>query len=640
MKKILSLCTLMAALSSPIVAQDDNMRRTDEADYTVIEFIVGGGNLDITEFDEMNEMIAGDFKTGEHQLLGKKINFVGLQKPSKEQLDMLEEQGLGGTRIFEAVCQSPETFAELREFGQYMQTQITSADDITPEIVNQLLVYYYNSIKQAPYADASFDFNDVNSIAAAFVDLKERYPAKQYIFMANGHGEGWNTSDCIDYVDPVFGGDEEEEPEAGKRRAMIFDDNMFNQGMGLDQLVAAAQLAGIHFQLIFDDLCLMSTWENLYGYAQIADYAMTSVEMTTGAELYPFIQHLANAAGDGQKLFDEMSDYIQNNEYHAFTDYSLFTNMYPTLEEALDAMFSGGEEDPEMASASDDEEDEEEFDPRVLSDYQDMGIYDLTKLGTVSPILKNIQAWYCQNYSAQQSVIDAAILNATRNYGSKKIEEEVIADKLDLVVETLSKYGMEQEARELANSTMFQHFQLTFADVVYQTLAMGKNEGTDVSELAALYEQYIAALKDMSSAKCSFAPYDEPDYVYRTCSPSVIMYQLDPEKCPNLKDDNYSEMFLWGAASFYLEASAEAYKASLFDQDVKWSEFLSMLDVRVTAAKTHSRQWHLTFDAEDVPTAIQQIGQSSATVSYDLFGRQLSNDTKGLSISGGKVVVK
>lgn len=640
MKKILSLCTLMAALSSPIVAQDDNMRRTDEADYTVIEFIVGGRNLDISELGEMADMIEGDMQTGQHVLLGNTINVVGLQKPSAAENQLLEEVGLGGTRIFETVCQSPEAYTEFSQTIKEILSQCTTQDDFTPEVNATLYASYYSTIKQAPYADASFDFNDVNSIASALKELKERYPAKQYIFMANGHGEGWNTSDCIDYVDPDFGGDEEEEPEAGKRRAMIFDDNMFGQGMGLDQLVAAAQLADIHFQLIFDDLCLMSTWENLYGYAQIADYAMTSVEMTTGCNMYPFIMHLANAAGDGQKLFDEMSDYIQNNEYHAFTDYSLFTNMYPTLEEALDAKFGGEDEDPEMASARDEEEDEEEFDPRALSDYQDMGIYDLTKLGTVSPILKNIQAWYCQNYSAQQSVIDAAILNATRNYGSEKIEDEVIADKLDLVVATLSKYGMEQEARELANSTMFQHFQLTFADVVYQTLAMGKNEGTDVSELAALYEQYIAALKDMSSAKCSFAPYDEPDYVYRTCSPSVIMYQLDPEKCPNLMDDNYSEMFLWGAAPAYLEASAEAYKASLFDQDVKWSEFLSMLDVRVTAAKTHSRQWHLTFDAEDVPTAIQQIGQSSATVSYDLFGRQLSNDTKGLSISGGKVVVK
>jgi len=638
MKKFLSLFTLIAALSSTTMAQDDNLRRTDEADYTVIEFLVGGENLDITEVFEMFNMIKADCTNGEHQLLGKKINVVGLQKPSLKPNFMLEEIGLDGTRMFEAVCETPEAIQELGDLLDELDQVVKTKDDLTPEITAQVLAQYYACVKHAPYADDNFDFNDVNSIATALKDLKERYPAKQYIFMANGHGEGWNASDCATFVDPTPDEEEDDfdELEAGKRPAMLFDDNSLdNHGMGLDNLIAAAQQADIHFQLIFDDLCLMATWENLYGYAQIADYAMASVETTTGCVMYPFIQHLSNAGGDAQKLYAEMTDYIQNNEYHEFADYSQFTEAYPTYDEIIASMCESlNGEEPEMVDA-DIEEDQEEEEPQGL-DFQDMGIYDLSKLNTISPILKDIKAWYCQNYSTQQSVIDAAILNAIRNNSGEDIAEEVIAANFDEFFEWLFTNKLEEVFGDVGNLILSRHCQLVFADVVYQTNVMGKQEGTDVSELASLYEQYITALKEMCSLKCSYAPADEPDYVYRTCSPSIIMYQLDPEKIVT-KGAKSSDILSWTLVPGLLEASAEAYKATLFDQDIKWSEFLTILEQPVTYPNTHTRQWHLTYDDTDVPTAIQQIGQTSATVSYDLFGRQLTPGANGMSITQGKV---
>ncbi|MEG1464749.1 MAG: clostripain-related cysteine peptidase [Mucinivorans sp.] len=100
----------------------------------------------------------------------------------------------------------------------------------------------------------------------------ERYPAKKYILLMWNHGGGWSPTDD------------------GPKRSVIFDDNLNNVSMSLDEVAKGVALSGVKLDVIHYDACLMGCIENLTGLTSVADYALMSNHSIYGGQ-YTFLRN-------------------------------------------------------------------------------------------------------------------------------------------------------------------------------------------------------------------------------------------------------------------------------------------------------------------------------------------------------------
>ena len=198
---------------------------------------------------------------------------------------------------------------------------------------------------------------DPDNLADFITWSKKMYPADNYILVLWNHGGGWMPN-----------------TDMPKTRAVIFDDTMENQAMSIDELVEGVEKSDTHFKMIYYDACLMGMLENYCSLVDIADYALGAAHTTPGI------------GGNYTSLLELLA-----------TDDDFETIMGKYMSESM-SLWS------------------------IVGYAHDFTLIDLSKMGEVTTVLKDVAEELVASYDDYQQVYDAVL--SDENYGVYRYEAD------------------------------------------------------------------------------------------------------------------------------------------------------------------------------------------------------------------------
>ncbi|MGL5957314.1 MAG: clostripain-related cysteine peptidase, partial [Phocaeicola sp.] len=209
MKKRNVLLLLIASLLQVVVscshhesAADNPKEPTALADYTIIMYGCGGGDLDDALLNNLSQVAGHRYS--------QKVNFTALVK-------------------YSAGWQSKPEFSGTRQYD------FTKAKGLVDKEL----------------FDKDYRLDNPEHISAFIKGAQERMPAKKYILVLWNHGTTFAAEDKPD--GPYIG-----------NRNLVVDDNTDNSSISIFELEEALKLVGTKMDLVYWDVCLMNQFENNY----------------------------------------------------------------------------------------------------------------------------------------------------------------------------------------------------------------------------------------------------------------------------------------------------------------------------------------------------------------------------------------
>lgn len=251
-KKIRFFLFLLAACTTLVACSDDedDVVSEPEADYTVMLYGCGGGNLDDALAYNLAQVEAYGY-TPRVQFTAKVKFSAGVQKG--------DEENRGGTRLY--------TLTE---------------DGLTNDCVDS----------------QGFRLDDPQNIADYIVETTKRLPAKHYILVLWNHGY-----DFFIFDQPVSTA----YPEKVVTRELVYDDNT-GEAISIFELEEGLKRSGIKLDMVYWDVCTMNMIENIYQVKDYTDYVLGSGHLTP--ELGGNYAQLMHALDTHSDLLEAMKEYV------------------------------------------------------------------------------------------------------------------------------------------------------------------------------------------------------------------------------------------------------------------------------------------------------------------------------------------
>lgn len=244
----------------------------DEADYTVMLYTVGGGNLDNqVETDIKNA--AGAIKAD-----NKKVRYLIQYKYSSQ----ASINGISG-------------FLPSGKPGHVYRYE-ASPNIVNTEKSPMLLLkddYIYGTQNEKA------EFFQPDSIVNFMKYCQKVAPAKNYILVLSDHGGGYAVNDDYDKSLEKMG-----------TRATCFDDNLAGRGITCKEIRTTLEKSGMHLTMLYFDCCLMNNMETLSEVINLTDYVLASGHTNGGGNHQAFVEELYNASA-GDAFTDAMSRYAK-----------------------------------------------------------------------------------------------------------------------------------------------------------------------------------------------------------------------------------------------------------------------------------------------------------------------------------------
>lgn len=256
MKKNIGLFLFLLVACFTLVACSDDedndvtVVAEPEADYTVMLYGCGGGNLDAA--------LAYNLAQAESYGYTPRVQFTAKVKFSAG-VQEGDEENYGGTRL----C----TLAE---------------DGLNNDCV----------------AGQGFRLDDPQHIADYIIETTKRLPAKHYILVLWNHGNEFSILD-----QPVSAA----YPEKIASRELVYDDNT-EESISIFELEEGLKRSGVKLDMVYWDVCLMNMIENLYQVKDYTDYVLGAGHLTSGlGGNYAQLMHALDTHSD---LLEAMKEYI------------------------------------------------------------------------------------------------------------------------------------------------------------------------------------------------------------------------------------------------------------------------------------------------------------------------------------------
>ncbi len=431
--------------------------------------------------------------------------------------------------------------------------------------------YYIDNLMSERIGDYTYDMSCEEGLADFIKWSKSKYPdTKRTLLIIADHGGGW---------DIVQDG-------KGSTRAILFDDNLDYKSLTAADVTNGILDAG-GVDVLYTDACLMNMYENIYTYAKAAKYLLSSMEIAPdeGGNYIKLISLLKSANADDAGL---------ENAFCQFVDYCASDEWW------------GGHKDY----------------------YLDLGFYNLTKLNSITTVLKKVTDTLTEKFTNNESIQPST--SELPTYGDTfapyirlaatecAMANEHYLYTLDMIPSHLSPYmiadGLFDNTEDIDGKKIsvcngsdlvhwlryaptegateaFERYPKEREDLQYYvTVCMAcsysvtdmlrilDNRLTEVgaknNPFKQLRTELLRAIKSVSHIACT-TPYpcegiDEP---YELCSPGVVMFPMNSD----LYDNSYNR------AAYYISDYKEAlgyYQATEFDKEVGWSNFLKVIDVQ------------------------------------------------------------
>lgn len=432
-------------------------------------------------------------------------------------------------------------------------------------------------LKSECIADSLYDMSRSDALADFITWSMKQHPnAKRTILILNDHGSGWELTND------------------GKQgtRAILQDDNT-KKIMSLGSVVEGIKKSVGKVDLLYTDACLMSMYENLYGYANCANYMLGAVEITPGAGgNYSVLLNKLKTAGTSNAELE--------NAMHSLTDYMVSDQWWTS--KTLTEWGYGGM-------------------------YHDIALYDLSKLEKLTSVLRKVVDTMVEKYSSTESVepntnkanlgmqykgyIRYALTNCQISYINdlipllnipKSLLPYILADEVEMYpnpsgepeydyfysasLVSWLKNG-DSENAQIAQEQFpdewdflkrilviyYSHSSFSITDLLRQidkslTEAEAKN-----NPFKQLKTELIATLKEVGYISCTMADNKAGiDQAYELCSPGITVVPFNDAYYDKMSNTIMKEI------PTYQEA-LRIYQQTDFDKQVGWSRMLQLIDV-------------------------------------------------------------
>lgn len=443
-----------------------------------------------------------------------------------------------------------------------------------PKLDRSSFDYYLKNIRSQRIGNVYYDMSNADSLAAFIRWSKMKYPnAKRTILVLSDHGSGWILDDGEALV-----------KAQEKTRAIIFDDNLDKKSLKV-QDVTDAIIKGGGVDMCYTDACLMAMYENFYTLAKAVRYMLTAVE------------EIPEDGGDFRKLL------------------SLLKTAGTTDAELVDAMHRYADH-----CVSDQWWGKKNADGYI--EYTDIGLYDLSKLESATPVLKAITNTLAEKFVSGESIEPTAtdlplddrfapyIRKATTGclssyrlswytvndvpetlvpYLRKDLKVFKFTDDEDEYFDTEKlidwvKYKQTESADAAYNAypedweklckdiIKKSYFTYSLTDLLHQIDLELSAVGAKNNPFAQLHDDLVSVVKSTAYIVCT-EPVKLPDIdqPYEYCSPGIFIVPFN--ETYKSKDNAYNDRYP------KYEDALKYYQATDFDKTVGWSSFLKVLDV-------------------------------------------------------------
>ena len=302
MKKILMTlaavlcCTMTMTVFTACSVNDNNDSETPlepRADYTIMYYGHGGGNLDVFCFPKIENFYKASPKAF------KRVNVAAQYKFSTTE-NMLGQNGW--------------TEEECEKYGnKTFRWAVAPSQDIYAQLGTDANLY----------GGDNMDITCPDSLTNFINWAAKAYPAKKYLLIVNDHGGGYIPHDELPETAPAA------------TRGMIYDDGNNDRHFTAKSFHRAVAAANVRFETIFMDACLMNNLEYQFELQDLCDYviAATYSEPAAAAAYNVLVEQLAHPSVN---IEDRLTTYCKacveswDEAWHIDETTPLYTDMTVT----------------------------------------------------------------------------------------------------------------------------------------------------------------------------------------------------------------------------------------------------------------------------------------------------------------------
>ena len=382
---LLGLASCTDTVDNPVTNPDEPQQQL--ADYTIIWYGHGGGNLDLSLTDNMMQFYMADADSYDNVKIAAQYKYSaleGMEDTFDDFAEALADYYEPGTADYDEAMQELEAFKTM---------YYPMAGKTTRFVVDMEHFMEFVGDAEAPRPTGGWllpggnaDITRPDSLAN-FIDWAVRTcPARKYILVLSDHGGGYLPNDEL-----PAGAD-----AARKTRGVVYDDGNDSRHFTAKTLAQAISQASVRPSVVYLDACLMNTAEYQFELAPTTDYLVLSTFTVPGE------------GGNYPALIDALSENPDDLET-ALTDFAKAT---------VDGWDETAEEDAE-----------EEGEPV----YHDINVYRTADIDALGAQIKTFTDRLVSAYQTGGDDVRAKIDEVTAN--AYRVNEQIPAyDLIDYAV--------------------------------------------------------------------------------------------------------------------------------------------------------------------------------------------------------------
>ena len=329
-------CSTMA-LTSCKDSADDSPQTPDtpastEAEYTVMLYTIGGGDLD----NDIERDILGAAYAMEKP--DARVRYM-IQYKYSDYINYLKKTSLN--------IDLSTIFPRSGEPGSVYRYELTHAIGNYEALDSTKKVKRLYLTDDMLYGDQQIkaEFFQPDSIASFIKYCQKVAPAKNYILVLSDHGGGYTPQ--ADYNKSLM------PASPATTRGMLYDDCFSNKALSVHELREGIEKSGVKLKLLDFDCCLMNQMEVLSEIVGLTDYVIASGHTTFGENHAQLVEQLRKASDTGDfigcmKKFIDANCLYSANVYkntnvsaakdvdYALTDMSKFPDVLTALKDFTD----------------------------------------------------------------------------------------------------------------------------------------------------------------------------------------------------------------------------------------------------------------------------------------------------------------
>ena len=236
----------------------ENNPETEVADYTIIFYGHGGGNLDCAILDNISQFYEADAEAKKKVKVAIQFKFSPtdcLLEPESNNLSYLDS--LGETFGFNSTEYAQKYGSAT--FRYILDPTQNSEDDFYENLATNL--------DGSLLEDKNYAISNPQNLSDYIKWAAEQCPAKKYILILSSHGGGYNPY--------------EDKPVNSLTKGLLYDYGYPAQGLypphlSANTLVDAINESGIKPEIIYCDACLMNSVEYWFELKDVANYLILS----------------------------------------------------------------------------------------------------------------------------------------------------------------------------------------------------------------------------------------------------------------------------------------------------------------------------------------------------------------------------